>query len=65
MSRAVEGCRITRNASSGTIDYVEVCEKCGAQGRTGHAAANTNITHGKDFTCRSCGKTQHVEIRAD
>ena len=65
MASAVEGCRITRNASSGTIDYVEVCDNCGNTGRIGHAPAAANTTHGKDFTCSHCGHRQHVEIRAN
>jgi len=63
MSVAVEGAKITRNANSGTITYVQFCEKCGTTGKQDYASAGAQ--HTGDFTCKNCGNRQHIKILPD
>ena len=63
MSVAIEGAKITRNASSGNITYVEFCEKCRTTGDERYASAGAQ--HTGNFTCKNCGNHQHIKIIPD
>ena len=60
---AVKGCKIVGDAykTSGTVEVVEYCEKCGATGVSHGFPANNN---GKSqFYCKNCGNHQYMEVK--